>query len=54
MALGSSEPLREMSTRNVLGVRDKGGLVLRADNLHMLSKNPGSLNLQDPYAPVLG
>ena len=37
MALGSSEPLREMSTRNVLGVRDKGGLVLRADNLHMLS-----------------
>jgi hypothetical protein len=31
MALGSTQPPTEMSARNSLG--DKGGLVLKADNL---------------------
>jgi len=53
-ALGSAQPLTEMSTRNILwGSRRP---VIRADTITIvmcrLSRNSGSLNLQESYGPV--
>jgi hypothetical protein len=51
MALGSTQPLTEMSTRNVSWGQRRP--VLRADNLHVPNVlKSGSLNLLEPSGPV--
>jgi hypothetical protein len=54
MALGSTQPLTEMSTRNLPG--DKGGPVRKADNLNAIcepiSTKCGSLDVSQPYRPL--
>jgi hypothetical protein len=47
MALGSTQPLTEMSTRNLPG--GKGRPASKADNLTV--RKCGSLNVSQPYAP---
>jgi hypothetical protein len=53
MALGSTKPLTEVSTRNLLG--GKGRLARKADNLTAicgpLSRKCGSLDDSQPYGP---
>jgi hypothetical protein len=54
MAMGSTWPLTEMSTRNLPGA--KGPLVHKADNrsssVSQLSRNCGNLDISQPYGPV--
>jgi hypothetical protein len=60
MALGSTQPLTDMSTRNL--PEDKGWLVHKADNLAILCgltvyRNCRSLDVSQPYGsarPVTG
>jgi hypothetical protein len=52
MALGSTQPLTEMSTRNLLG--GEGRPAHRADNRHLWAdclENVGSLDVSQPYGP---
>jgi hypothetical protein len=50
MTLGSTQPLTEMSTRNLPG--GKGRPELKADNLTAISsRRCGSLNVSQPYEP---
>jgi hypothetical protein len=53
MALGSIQPLTEMSTRNLPG--GKGWPVRKADNLtaicELLSGKCGNLDVSQPYGP---
>jgi hypothetical protein len=54
MALGSTQPLIEMSTRNLPG--GKGRLALKADNISAICKpivytKYGSLDVSQPYGP---
>ena len=57
MALGSTQPLTEISTRNISwgGGGGKGGQCLRLTTLHfhvpIVSKS-GSLNLLEPLGPI--
>ena len=53
MALGSTQPLVKMSTRNTPG--GKGGRYVRLTTYHHtvpLSRNLGALTLLDPSGPV--
>ena len=53
MALGSTQPLVKMSTRNILG--GKGGRCIRLTTYHHtvpLSRNLGALTLLDPSGPA--
>ena len=56
MALGSIQPLTEMSTKGVTLGGGRGRPVLRADNLitfmFRLSRNYKHLNLLEPLRPV--
>jgi hypothetical protein len=49
MALGSTQPLTKMSTRNLPG--DKGRPVREADNLTAMSRKCGSLDVSQPFGP---
>ena len=53
MALGSTQPLVKMSTRNIPG--GKGGRCIRLTTYHHtvpLSRNLGALTLQQPSGPA--
>jgi hypothetical protein len=54
MTLGSTQPLTELSTRDILG--GKGWLVRKADTLppsmSRLSRKCGNLNISQPYGPL--
>jgi hypothetical protein len=54
MALGSTQPVTDMSTRNFPG--DKGGWKLRLTTLlasvHQMSRKCGSLNVPQAYRPL--
>ena len=57
MGLGSTQPLTEMSTRNIFfgcnGGRSVGLTTLQPYNLHVpIVFKPGSLNLLEPSGPV--
>jgi hypothetical protein len=49
MALGSTQPLREMSTRNLPG--GKGQLTTLPPTVSQLSRRCGSLDLSQSYGP---
>jgi hypothetical protein len=49
MALGSNQPLTEMSTRNLSG--GKGRQARKADNLSAITTKCGSLDVSQPYGP---
>jgi hypothetical protein len=52
MVLGSTQPVRETSTRKIPG--DKGRRARKADNLtavSRLARNCGNLNVSQPYGP---
>jgi hypothetical protein len=53
MALGSTQPLTEMSTRNISwGVTAAGALGWQSYHLHVSILKSGSLNLLDPSGPA--
>ena len=54
MALGSNQPLTEMSTRDIFcGVKEAGELGWKPNHFHVrIASKSGSLNLLDPSGPV--
>jgi len=53
MAVRSTQPLIEMSTRNFLGGKATGAYGWQLYHLHVLTVlKIGSLNLLEPYGPV--
>jgi hypothetical protein len=51
MALWSTLPLTEMSTRDLPGVKGSQCVGLTT-HLHVLTENPGSFNLLEPLGPI--
>jgi hypothetical protein len=49
MALGSTQPLREMSTRNLAG--GKGRMTHKVSSVSRLSGKCGSIDVSQPYGP---